>query len=241
MTSTTLASTSSFLYAHSTTITYAHDVKEEQAHTMTSRAMSSSSSCSTSKLQHISGLLDPASGLTRVVKCTLDEDQCLSLQDILASFQTAINEEQAWALCYQAVKCFSHHYQSSQNTGIALVTSPAHLYIHKDGFVHQKSLFPSKETKRGATNEGKCAPVCSNQLLFTFFPAFFFFFFFFIILTVSLYSVYCVRLVFALSSKCMQLGAPSIGHSTLVYMQMSCHIILRAPYSSSSSLANLPY
>src|SRR5690625_3145076 len=40
---------------------------------------------------------------TRVVRCSLDEDQCLSLCDILASFQTAVNEEQAWALCYQTV------------------------------------------------------------------------------------------------------------------------------------------
>lgn len=152
MTSTTLASTSSLLYSHS----YAHDVNrcKEETDTMTSRAMSS-----TSKTHH-SGLLDPASGLTRVVKCTLDEDQCLSLEDILSSFQTAINEEQAWALCYQAVKCFSQHFQSSQSN-IYLVTDPAHLFIHKEGFVHQKSLFP-KATKKGITNDGMCHP----QLLF---------------------------------------------------------------------------
>lgn len=152
MTSTTLASTSSLLYSRS----YAHDVNrcKEETDTMTSRAMSSTSK------SHYSGLLDPASGLTRVVKCTLDEDQCLSLEDILSSFQTAINEEQAWALCYQAVKCFSQHFQSSQSN-IYLVTDPAHLFIHKEGFVHQKSLFP-KATKKGTTNDGMCHP----QLLF---------------------------------------------------------------------------
>lgn len=78
--------------------------------------------------------------LTRGVKCTLDEEQCLSLQDILSSFQTAINEEQAWALCYETVKCFGQHYQASQ---AYLITDPSHLAIHKDGFVHPKSLLPS--------------------------------------------------------------------------------------------------
>lgn len=90
----------------------------------------------TSQQHQTTGQLD---GVTRVVKCTVDEDQCLSLQDILASFQTAINEEQAWALCYQTVKCFRQHYQASQ---CYLITEPAHLFLHKDGYVHQKSLFP---------------------------------------------------------------------------------------------------
>ena len=77
--------------------------------------------------------------LTRVARCTLDDDQCLSLQDILVSFQAAINEEQAWALCYETVKCFSQHYQSTSQC--YLITDPLHLSIHKDGYVHPKSLF----------------------------------------------------------------------------------------------------
>ena len=105
---------------------------------MTSRAVTS----------HHQGA-DQLDSLTRVVKCNLDEDQCLSLHDILASFQTAINEEQAWALCYQTVKCFGQHYQASQ---CYLITDPSHLYVHKDGFVHQKSLFP--KTIKSGTAEG---------------------------------------------------------------------------------------
>jgi len=87
--------------------------------------------------------------LTRVVRCSLDEDQCLSLHNILTSFQTAINEEQAWALCYQTVKCFSQHHEASQ---CYLITDPSNLSIHKDGFVHPKSLFP-KAIKSG-TGQG---------------------------------------------------------------------------------------
>ena len=70
-----------------------------------------------------------------------------------------------------------------------------------------------------------CITKLPHSLLFSL--SFFSFSNFFIILTVS-------ALVFALSSKCMQLGA-SIGHSTLVYMQMSCHILC-----AHSSPANLP-
>ena len=112
---------------------------------MTSRALAKN---------HSSDQLD---SLTRVVKCSLDEDQCLSLQDILTSFQTAINEEQAWALCYQTVKCFTQHYQASQ---CYLITEPAHLAIHKDGFVHQKSLFP--RMAKSGTSEGMLY-YCSRQ------------------------------------------------------------------------------
>lgn len=73
-----------------------------------------------------------------IKKCTLNDDQCLSLNDILCSFQTAINEEQAWALCYQLVKCFNEHYQPSH---CYLITDPAHVLIHKDGFAHKKTLY----------------------------------------------------------------------------------------------------
>lgn len=39
-------------------------------------------------------------------RCCLDSDHCARLSAILSSFQAAISEEQAWALCYQAVRCF---------------------------------------------------------------------------------------------------------------------------------------
>lgn len=73
-----------------------------------------------------------------IKKCTLNDDQCLSLNDILCSFQTAINEEQAWALCYQLVKCFNEHYKPSH---CYLITDPSHVLIHKEGFAHKKTLY----------------------------------------------------------------------------------------------------
>lgn len=94
-----------------------------------------------------------------VVKCTLDENQCLSLHDILYSFQTAINEEQAWAICYQTVKCFHQHYQPSQ---CYIITDPAHVLIHKEGYVHPKTLYPI--VTKGSTNSGLFAPLVSSQI-----------------------------------------------------------------------------
>ena len=93
----------------------------------------------------------------QLVKCTLDDDQCLNLANILQSFQTAINEEQAWALCYQIVKCFRQYYQPPVNSSKTshhnhhhhnhhhdcyLITDPSHVHIHKDGFIHRKTLDP---------------------------------------------------------------------------------------------------
>jgi len=62
------------------------------------------------------------------VKCELDGDECLSLGDMLAAFQTAINEEQAWALCHQSVKLFLHHFRpppsaATSSSGASLSSS----------------------------------------------------------------------------------------------------------------------
>lgn len=166
MTSTLSSNSANLLYNTSQPTAYARDVNRRRAgesqaadDTMTSRGVTSATSSSNGG----PSTCGAAGGLTRVVKCTLDEDQCLSLQDILTSFQTAINEEQAWALCYQSVKCFSQHYQSSQ---CYLITDPAHLFIHKDGYVHQKSLFP-KAAKRGTTNDGMYHHAATQPSLFS--------------------------------------------------------------------------
>ncbi|KAH7642590.1 hypothetical protein HUG17_5637 [Dermatophagoides farinae] len=113
----------------------------------------------------------------QLVKCTLDDDQCLNLANILQSFQTAINEEQAWALCYQIVKCFrqyyqppvnssktshhNHHHHNHHHHDCYLITDPSHVHIHKDGFIHRKTLDP--KTFNG-TN-GRTLAKSSHKLL----------------------------------------------------------------------------
>lgn len=79
-----------------------------------------------------------------------DKDNCLSLDDILRSFNAPLSEEQAWSLIYQTVLLYrnfiriefidkhtvsnSVHKKSSHR--IKVPKSPRNLNIHKDGSVH---------------------------------------------------------------------------------------------------------
>lgn len=101
---------------------------------------------STSRNNNNNGTSFATSNLPNVVRCCrLDEDGCLTLEDILTSFQTAINEEQAWALCYLALKCFAQHFRPGATS---LVIEPSHLAIHKDGLVHPKTLIDAADQRR---------------------------------------------------------------------------------------------
>lgn len=69
-------------------------------------------------------------------KCKLDSHGCLNLQDILLMFDSPINQERAWALCYQIVKglsCLTENkfYEISELWQILL---------HKDGDICLESL-----------------------------------------------------------------------------------------------------
>lgn len=94
-----------------------------------------------------------------LIACT-NVDGCLSLLDILESFNAAISEEQAWALIYQSVKLYRDFCQklcmtdttdsnndTSDNERKILIQVPAttnDLKIHKDGSVHISILDSSK-------------------------------------------------------------------------------------------------
>lgn len=76
---------------------------------------------------------------TKPVKCKLDVDECVSLSDILISFNAPISEEHAWALCYQCAKCFKYAHLSNREK-CRLVKSLEQVILHKDGYVHDKSI-----------------------------------------------------------------------------------------------------
>lgn len=78
-----------------------------------------------------------------------DKDNCLSLDDILRSFNAPLSEEQAWSLIYQAVlfyRNFIHLEFIDKNTKkdsskksshrIKVPKSPKNLNVHKDGTIH---------------------------------------------------------------------------------------------------------
>lgn len=79
-----------------------------------------------------------------------DKDNCLSLNEILRSFNAPLSEDQAWSLIYQSVrlyrdyihiefidkdsKCETTAPKSSHR--IKVPRSTRNLNIHKDGYVH---------------------------------------------------------------------------------------------------------
>lgn len=69
---------------------------------------------------------------------TLDAAECITLQQILQAFNSTISEEHAWALFYQAARC----YQRCLTDGSTcyLVTEPRHVLLHRDGSVHPRTL-----------------------------------------------------------------------------------------------------
>ncbi|KAG8275886.1 actin nucleation factor [Homalodisca vitripennis] len=73
-------------------------------------------------------------------KCRLDENECVSLLDILISFNAPINEEHAWALCYQCAKCFKNALQQDRGS-CKVVTELEQILLHRDGYVHANTIF----------------------------------------------------------------------------------------------------
>lgn len=77
-----------------------------------------------------------------------DKNNCLSLDDILHSFNAPLSEEQAWSLIYQTVLLYrnfihiefidKHTKDTTQKSShrIKVPKSPKNLNVHKDGSVH---------------------------------------------------------------------------------------------------------
>lgn len=79
-----------------------------------------------------------------------DESDQLSLEEILTLYNQPINEEQAWAVCYQCCRSLvqGHRRRNSKSAGAValdsakMIEGPGDVKIHKDGVVrlqHQGS------------------------------------------------------------------------------------------------------
>jgi spire-like protein len=80
----------------------------------------------------------------------LDDRGCLVVANIVESFGTPISEEHAWALCYQAAKAgIGILGNESQKEACLLVTSMAHLVVHKDGQVTPATFLDLQEHGKG--------------------------------------------------------------------------------------------
>lgn len=69
---------------------------------------------------------------------SLDSAECISLQQILQAFNSTISEEHAWALFFQAARCFQRCL--TDGATCYLVSEPTHVLLHKDGTVHPTTL-----------------------------------------------------------------------------------------------------
>jgi Kinase non-catalytic C-lobe domain len=107
---------------------------------------------SPSPLQHDESTVN-AKKIENSLELCCDKDNCLSLDDILRSFNAPLSEEQAWSLIYQTVLFYrnfiriefidKHTKKDSSATAanksshrIKVPKSPKNLNIHKDGTVH---------------------------------------------------------------------------------------------------------
>jgi hypothetical protein len=69
-----------------------------------------------------------------------DDFGCLSLESILKIFGQAINEEQAWAVCFQSLRTAKVCLEESRSACFH-VTQLSHVKLHKDGYVHRTTFF----------------------------------------------------------------------------------------------------
>jgi hypothetical protein len=102
------------------------------------------------KVRDKSAMEDPANKIENCLEFCCDKDNCLSLDDILRSFNAPLSEEQAWSLIYQTVLLYRNFIRiefidkNTKDTSgskksshrIKVPKSPKNLNIHKDGSVH---------------------------------------------------------------------------------------------------------
>uniref|UniRef100_A0A336LV46 CSON005471 protein n=1 Tax=Culicoides sonorensis TaxID=179676 RepID=A0A336LV46_CULSO len=73
-------------------------------------------------------------------KCA-DKNICVTLDSVLKSFNTAISEEQAWAILYQTIKIYHEYLNKPEFVGnrfqnLLIPIEAHHVNLHKDGTVH---------------------------------------------------------------------------------------------------------
>ena len=90
-------------------------------------------------------------------KCSLDGDGCVCLSDILTSFNAPLSEEQAWALCFECARCFERAVLTDRDA-CYLVEKVEHVFLHKDGLVHNKTILGSGNNLN-SNNQGKPSPI----------------------------------------------------------------------------------
>ncbi|KAG2470293.1 SPIR2 protein, partial [Polypterus senegalus] len=83
----------------------------------------------------------------------------LSLEEVLKSYEQPINEEQAWAVCYQSCRGLSQLLPGVKQVGFMRVKDPGSILLHKDGTV---SLLEEQSLQDGGRKHSQ-QPVSEGQ------------------------------------------------------------------------------
>ncbi|XP_025412027.1 protein spire homolog 1 isoform X2 [Sipha flava] len=94
--------------------------------------------------------------------CKLDNNDCVSLINIIKSFNTPVSEEHAWALCYQCAKCFKNAFEREPNR-CRVVKNLEEVRIHKDGFIHPSTIIITDEVAESLENNEKPGEKLGNE------------------------------------------------------------------------------
>lgn len=91
--------------------------------------------------------------VSKPTRCALDKNECVNVQDLLISYNSSLNEEHVWALCHQCVKCYRDYFNkansdegSNQRKVPVLVSALCHIKLHREGTVHEDTIFPENES-----------------------------------------------------------------------------------------------
>ncbi|KAG7468480.1 hypothetical protein MATL_G00143180 [Megalops atlanticus] len=86
----------------------------------------------------------------------------LSLEEVLKSYEQPINEEQAWAVCYQCCRGLSEPLPAAETGGLSRVKDPSSILLHRDGTV---SLQPEHTSSNDEEKRPHPLPVPERQLV----------------------------------------------------------------------------
>ncbi|XP_062403824.1 protein spire homolog 2 [Sardina pilchardus] len=91
------------------------------------------------------------------------EPRELSLEEVLKSYQQPINEEQAWAVCYQCCSWLRvPRLDRAEDRTVYQVKDPSSIFLHRDGTV---SLHPELWNNNDDTEALSYPPVAESQLV----------------------------------------------------------------------------
>ncbi|KAF5275580.1 hypothetical protein FQA39_LY06692 [Lamprigera yunnana] len=87
------------------------------------------------------------------VRCELNSDGSVCLQNIFDSFNSAIKEEHAWALCYQTCKFYEGLLGTNNHENYLSLATLNHVFLQTDGNVHPNTLFGENNSVAGSSRK----------------------------------------------------------------------------------------